>query len=62
MKPLGLTDAQLDLVGINAQRRVPLAWRDRFLPTVRDQLLPLDEVTDADVEATFTSALEMART
>ncbi len=49
-RPLALTDPQLRLV-MEAARSLPPDYRSRFLGGIADQLLPLDEIADVDVQA-----------
>ena len=49
-------DEQLALVQQGA-KGVPPEWHDRFVDAVVDELLPLDNITDADVNGAVTVVL-----
>ncbi len=56
-RPLSLSDRQLALV-LEAARLLPPHGRARFLGAIADQLLPLDEVDDAAVQAAVLRTVE----
>jgi len=49
LRPLALSDEQLELVSVGAQC-VPLQWRARYLNAVADQFLGSATVTDDEVQ------------
>lgn len=55
-KPRPLSDEQLALVQ-QAAKGVPPEWHDRFVDAVVDELRPLDNITDADVNGAVTVVL-----
>jgi hypothetical protein len=55
-RPSALTREQLALVHHGA-KGLPPEWRDRFVDAVVDELLLLDNITDADVNHAVTVVL-----
>ena len=55
-RPLALSHEQLALVQQGA-KGVPPEWHDRFVDAVSDELLLLDNITDADVNHAVTVVL-----
>jgi hypothetical protein len=47
-RPLALSDEQVALVQHGA-KGLPPEWHDYFVAAVAEELLPLDNITDADV-------------
>ncbi|MGA7453738.1 MAG: hypothetical protein WBW73_21505 [Rhodoplanes sp.] len=54
--PISLTDAQMALIR-QASKHIPVEWRDRFLNSLADRLLPHDTLTDDTVAAAAADVL-----
>jgi hypothetical protein len=55
-RAIALTDSQLAIV-IDAANALPASWRSRFLEAIADQLLPSEQVTNAELKRAIDTVL-----